>query len=80
MVPAEMETKTLQDGQKVYRLKSAGEWARAFAETREWVKNNFEWHKTVVSGGGGSLIGLRRKNKEGPDQKKEPEGKKHGPA
>jgi len=70
MVPAEMETKTLKDGQKVYRLKSAGEWARAFAETRDWVKNNFEWHKTVVTGRDGSLIGVRRQNKEEPDQKK----------
>ncbi len=76
MVPGEVETKTLKDGQKAYRLKSAGEWAQAFAETREWVKNNFEWHKTVVSGGGGSLIGVRRRDKEEPEQKKEPEGKK----
>jgi hypothetical protein len=71
MVPAEMEVKTLKDGQKAYRLKSAGEWTAAFAEVRQWVTGNFEWHKTVVSGGGRSLLGVRRTNKKEPEQKKE---------
>jgi hypothetical protein len=39
MVPAEMEVKTLKGGQKVYRLKNAGDWAEAFAEIRDWAKN-----------------------------------------
>jgi hypothetical protein len=39
MVPGEMEVKTLKGGQKVYRLKSAGDWAQAFAEARDWVRN-----------------------------------------
>jgi hypothetical protein len=37
MVPGEMEVKTLKSGNKVYRLKSAGDWARAFAEARDWL-------------------------------------------
>lgn len=37
MVPGEMEVKTLKGGNKVYRLKSAGDWARAFAEARDWL-------------------------------------------
>lgn len=39
MVPGEMEVKTLKGGQNVYRLKSAGDWAQALAEARDWVKN-----------------------------------------
>jgi hypothetical protein len=38
MVPGEMEVKTLKGGQKFYRLKNAGDWARAFAEVRDGVK------------------------------------------
>jgi len=49
MVPGEVETKTLADGQKVYRLKCAGEWSKAFAEAREWVKGNFEGHMSGTS-------------------------------
>lgn len=85
MVPAEMEVKTLKDGQKAYRLKSAGEWAEAFAEARQWVKNNFEWHKTVVSGRGASLLGVRPRSKgeqehgDKPDQQDPPaKGAKRG--
>jgi hypothetical protein len=85
MVPAEMDVKTLKDGQKVYRLKSAGQWAEALAEARQWVKDNREWHKTVVIGGGGSLLGARPRNKEDqeqgdkPDQQEPPEeGAKRG--
>ncbi len=37
LVPGEMEVKTLKGGQKVYRLKNAGDWARAFAKVREAV-------------------------------------------
>lgn len=40
MVPGEMEVKTLKGGQKVYRLKSAGDWAQAFAEARDWMKGS----------------------------------------
>jgi len=85
MVPAEMDVKTLKDGQKVYRLKNAAQWATALAEARQWVKNNFEWHKAVVTGGGGSLIGVRPRNNEEqeqgdkPDQQEPPaEGAKRG--
>jgi hypothetical protein len=38
MVPGEMEVKTLKGEQKVYRLKNAGDWARAFPEVRDGVK------------------------------------------
>ncbi len=38
MVPGEMEVKTLKGGQKVYRLRNAGDWAQAFAEMRDGVK------------------------------------------
>src|SRR5437899_7570109 len=82
MVPAEMDVKTLKDGQKVYRLKSAGQWAEALAEARQWVKDNFEWHRTVVTGGG-SLIGVRPRSKaeqgDKPDQQEPPtDGAKRG--
>jgi len=40
MVPGEMEVKTIKGGGKVYRLKSARDWAQAFAEAREWVKGS----------------------------------------
>jgi hypothetical protein len=40
MVPGEMEVKTLKGGQKVYRLKNAGDWARAFADVRDGVKGS----------------------------------------
>jgi hypothetical protein len=56
MVPSEMETRTLRDGQKVYRLKSAGEWARAFTEARDWIRGNYEGHMT-----GTSIVGVRRR-------------------
>jgi hypothetical protein len=85
MVPAEMDVKTLKNGHRVYRLKSAGQWAEAFAEARQWVKDNFEWHRTVVTGGGGSLLGARPRNKEEleegdkPEQEEPPaEGAKRG--
>src|SRR5215469_9093442 len=41
MVPGEMEVKTLKGGQRGYRLKSAGDWAQAFAEARDWMKGSF---------------------------------------
>jgi len=40
MVPGEMEVKTLKGGQKVYRLKNAGDWARAFADVRDALKGS----------------------------------------
>jgi hypothetical protein len=75
MVPAEMEVKTLKSGEKAYRLKSAGEWTEAFAEVRQWLQGNFEWHKTAVSTGGGTLIGVRRRNEEETEQKDKRESK-----
>ena len=55
MVPAEMETKTLADGQTVYRLKSAGQWAAALAEARQWLTGYFDVHRTA-----GSVIAVKR--------------------
>ena len=68
MVPAELEVKTQADGQKLYRLKSAGEWAQAFAEVRQWLRGNFD-----VVESAGSVIAVRRKDtdkdkKEGADR------------
>jgi hypothetical protein len=64
MVPAEMETKTLPDGQKVYRLKSAGQWAAALAEARQWLTGNFEVHRTA-----GSVIAVKRVAEQQAGQK-----------
>lgn len=63
MVPAEMEVKTLKDGQKAYRLKSAGEWSAAFAEVRQWLTGSY----SVVQSAG-SVIAVSRNKK---DQQKE---------
>ena len=77
MVPAEMETKTLKDGQKVYRLKSAGEWTEAFAEVRQWLRGEFH-----VVDSAGNVVAVRRNKKEEKDQeaKNDPpaEGAKRG--
>jgi len=62
MVPAEMEVKTLKDGQKAYRLKSAGEWTEAFAEVRQWLQGSYS-----VVGSAGSVIAVKR-NKKGPEE------------
>jgi hypothetical protein len=56
MVPGEMETKTCKDGQKVYRLKSAGQWAAALAEARQWLEGNFQLHKTA-----GGVVAVKRR-------------------
>jgi len=76
MVPAEMEVKTLKDGQKAYRLKSAGEWTEAFAEVRQWLQGSYS-----VLGSAGSVIAVKR-NKKGPEEdsdKQSPaEGAKRG--
>jgi hypothetical protein len=40
LVPGEIEVKILKGGQKVYRLKNAGDWARALAEIRDGVKGS----------------------------------------
>lgn len=71
MVPAEMEVKTLKDGQKAYRLKSAGEWTEAFAEVRQWLRDSYS-----VVGSAGSVIAV--KPKKDADKKTPPEGAKHG--
>jgi len=59
MVPAELEVKTQADGQRVYRLKGAGEWAQAFAEVRQWLRGNFD-----VVESAGSVVAVRRRDKE----------------
>lgn len=59
MVPGELETKTLKDGQKVYRLKDAAEWQEAFAEIRQWLKNDLH-----VIESAGSVVAVKRKKNE----------------
>jgi hypothetical protein len=68
MVPAEMDVKTLKDGQKAYRLKSAGEWTQAFAEVREWLRGNFD-----VMESAGSVVAVRRVKNEKQDDAAEEE-------
>jgi hypothetical protein len=63
MVPAEIEVKTQTGGQKVYRLKSAGEWAQAFAEVRQWLRGSFD-----VVESAGSVVAVRRKDKDDKNQ------------
>lgn len=81
MVPAEMEVKTRKDGQKVYRLKSAGQWAAALAEARQWLTGNFQVQRTA-----GGVVAVTRRAKseaeeQGPDKNSGPmEGKKRGAA
>jgi hypothetical protein len=77
MVPAEMEVKTLKDGQKAYRLKSAGEWTEAFAEVRQWLQGSYS-----VMQSAGSAIAVKR-NKKDPEKEADaqpapPEGAKRG--
>ncbi|HET9837389.1 MAG TPA: hypothetical protein VFR84_04080 [Candidatus Angelobacter sp.] len=64
MVPAEMEVKTLDNGQKVYRLKSAGEWSQAFAEIRQWLHSDLQFVKSA-----GSVVAVRLT--EDSEQRKE---------
>jgi hypothetical protein len=71
MVPGEMEVKILKDGQKIYRLKSAGEWAQAFAEVRQWLRKDFH----VIESAGG-VVAVKRRGKEERPQRKKPEEKK----
>ena len=59
MVPGELETKTLKGGQKVYRLKDAAEWQEAFAEIRQWLKNDLN-----VIESAGSVVAVKRKKNE----------------
>jgi hypothetical protein len=71
MVPAEMEVKTLKDGQKAYRLKSAGEWTQAFAEVREWLQSSY-----CAVESAGSVIAVKRK--KDADEQTPAEGAKRG--
>jgi hypothetical protein len=59
MVPGEVETKALKDGQKVYRLKSAGEWQAAFAEIRQWLQSDIH-----VIESPGSVVAVKRSPKK----------------
>jgi len=59
MVPGELESKTLKNGQKVYRLKDAAEWQEAFAEIRQWLKNDFHVIEST-----GSVVAVKRKKNE----------------
>lgn len=75
MVPAEMEVKTLKDGQKAYRLKSAGEWTEAFAEVRQWLQESYS-----VVGSAGSVVAVKHKKELDKDADKQTpaEGAKRG--
>jgi hypothetical protein len=76
MVPAEMEVKALKDGQKAYRLKSAGEWTEAFAEVRQWLQGSYS-----VMGSAGSVIAVKRNQKDpekNSDAQPPAEGAKRG--
>ena len=70
-----MEVKTLKDGQKAYRLKSAGEWTEAFAEVRQWLQNSYS-----VVGSAGSVIAVKHKKELDRDADKQTpaEGAKRG--
>jgi hypothetical protein len=78
MAPGELETKTLKDGQKVYRLKSAGEWQQAFAEIREWLQGDLQLIKSHTAG----VIAVKRspKKQDVEESKKEtpPKGGQRG--
>src|SRR5215475_5740760 len=50
MAPGELEVRKRKDGQKVYRLKGAGEWQQAFAEIRQWLKDDFHVIKSPTAG------------------------------
>jgi hypothetical protein len=79
MVPGELETKTLKDGQKVYRLKSAAEWQEAFAEMRQWFQDEFHLIKSPM--GGGAVVVKRSPKKPNEEEAKKetpPKGEKHG--
>ena len=69
MVPAEMEVKTLADGQKAYRLKSAGQWADALAEARQWLTSSFELHRTA-----GNVVAVKRVEQEHSEKKEATQG------
>jgi hypothetical protein len=51
MVPGELEVKKLKDGQNVYRLKSAGQWAAALAEARQWLEGKRAEEKSNLAKG-----------------------------
>lgn len=79
MVPGELETKTLKDGQKVYRLKSAAEWQEAFTELRQWLQNEFHLIKSPM---GGAVVVKRFPKKQNEEESKKetpPKEGKHGP-
>ncbi|MBZ5491126.1 MAG: hypothetical protein LAO76_09360 [Acidobacteriia bacterium] len=75
MVPAEMEVKTLKDGQKAYRLKSAGEWKDAFAEVRQWLQGSFSVMESAVP----VIVKRSKKDADKDADKQTPaEGEKRG--
>lgn len=79
MVPGEMEVKTLKGGQKVYRLKNAGDWAQALAEARDWMKDFVASH-----GYGATAVVIKRPaaQQETKDKKEKhsQEGAENGPS
>jgi hypothetical protein len=77
MVPGEMEVKTLKGGQKVYRLKSAGDWAQAFAEARDWMKGSVA---SKMYGATAMVIKRPMAQQEAQERKEQDssEGAKHG--
>jgi len=77
MVPGEMEVKTLKGGQKVYRLKSVGDWAQALAEARDWMKGSVAFQ---TYGATAMVIKRPVAQQEAKDTKERDgsEGAKHG--
>ena len=78
MVPGELETKTLKDGQKVYRLKSAAEWQEAFAEMRQWVQSEFHLIKSPMGGAVVVKRSLKKPTEEESKKETAPKERQHG--
>jgi hypothetical protein len=80
MVPGEIEVRVLKGRKKAYHLKSAGDWARAFAEARDWL-NGFVASRTL----GATALVMERPlllQAEKKQMKKQhgPQGAEHGPS
>jgi hypothetical protein len=74
MAPGELEVKKRKDGQKVYRLKGAGEWQQAFAEIRQWLKDDFHVIKSPAAG----VIVVKRPQGKNPSTTGEKPGGESG--
>jgi len=73
MVPGEVEVKTLKTGQKAYCLKSAGDWAQAFAEVRDWVQS-----RATSQILGATMVGMKQSPEKNKKQQRSTRGAKDG--